>query len=257
MARLDKTMTVESSTLALEDQAQLTGVRDGSLLLVADGIGGAAAGDQASRLATETVVGFTLSLLPWFFSLEDDDDELQHLMESAIRRCQKAVANSPRTGPGSGTTLTIVYVVFPCAYVVHVGDSRAYLFRSGELQQLTTDQTVAQRLVDSGAMESSEVRGSRMAHMLWSAIGGEQPPTVEVRRVGLESGDVLLACTDGLTRHVSDDRIGRLLQTSPTLADACESLVAEANQEGGTDNITVAVGRFGPIAAENVAPTPE
>jgi PPM family protein phosphatase len=123
-----------------------------------------------------------------------------------------------------------------------VGDSRCYMLRDGELTQITRDQTMAQAMVDVGAMQAEEVADSDLAHRLTSSIGGhETHPTVT--RVDMTWGNVLLLCSDGLTRHVSDDRLREVLRSMTSAQQACETLLREALDGGGSDNITVVVGR--------------
>jgi serine/threonine protein phosphatase PrpC len=140
------------------------------------------------------------------------------------------------------TTLTLYLGVWPRAYLLQVGDSRCYLLRQGELTQITRDQTLAQYMVDVGAMKKEEVAGTRFEHTLTSSIGGQQTePTVS--RIDMSWGHVLLLCSDGLTRHVSDERIRDVLRSMTTARQACETLLQEALDGGGTDNITIVVGR--------------
>jgi serine/threonine protein phosphatase PrpC len=140
------------------------------------------------------------------------------------------------------TTLTLFLSIWPQAYLLQVGDSRCYLLRDGELTQITRDQTMAQEMVDLGIMRPDQVAGTRLEHTLTSSIGGSQSqPTVT--RVDMNWGHVVLLCSDGLTRHVSDDRIREVLRSMTSAEQACETLLQEALNGGGTDNITVVVGR--------------
>ena len=140
------------------------------------------------------------------------------------------------------TTLTLFLSVWPRAYLLQVGDSRCYLLRNGELTQITRDQTMAQEMVDLGIMKPEQVAGTRLEHTLTSSIGGSHnQPTVT--RFDMNWGHVLLLCSDGLTRHVSDDRIREVLRSMTSARQACETLLQEALDGGGTDNITVVVAR--------------
>jgi protein phosphatase len=144
-----------------------------------------------------------------------------------------------------GTTLTMAYVLWPRLYVVHAGDSRCYLLREGAMEQVTTDQTIAQKLVEQGTLTPDQARASRWNHVLWSCIGGGSPDlSVEVYKTNLRVGDSLLLCTDGLTTVVSDCRIHELLTQSPGAAEACRRLCDAANEAGGPDNSTVVVAHF-------------
>ena len=140
------------------------------------------------------------------------------------------------------TTLTLYLGVWPRAYLLQVGDSRCYLLRHGELTQITRDQTMAQELVDPGVMPAELVAGTRLAHTLSSSIGGRQTDP-QVTRFDMTWGHVLLLCSDGLTRHVPDERIRDVLRSMTSAKQACEDLLQEALDDGGTDNITIVVGR--------------
>ncbi len=150
-----------------------------------------------------------------------------------------------------GTTLTMAYVIWPELYVVHVGDTRAYLHRSGRILQITTDHTVGNAL--AGERIAPAIR-----RILWNIIGGGssdlQPA---VYHLTLEAGDTLLLCTDGLTRHLSDDRIQAVLNESPTTEAACDRLVRETNDQGGKDNVTTVVARFKPGSTDRDASSAE
>jgi protein phosphatase len=123
-----------------------------------------------------------------------------------------------------------------------VGDSRCYLLRRGELTQITRDQTMAQELVDLGVLTGADAPGSRLAHTLSSSIGGRQTAPV-VTGFDMTWGNVMLLCSDGLTNHVSDERIRDRLRSMTSARQACEDLLQEALEGGGSDNITVIVGR--------------
>jgi serine/threonine protein phosphatase PrpC len=140
------------------------------------------------------------------------------------------------------TTLTLYLGVWPRAYLLQVGDSRCYLFRNGELRQLTRDQTMAQELIDLGVLTRSETPPARLARTLSSSLGGRQTAPV-VTRFDMNWGTVVLLSSDGLTNHVSDDRIRDRLATMGSARQACEDLLAEALEDGGSDNISIIVGR--------------
>ena len=140
------------------------------------------------------------------------------------------------------TTLTLLLSVWPRAYLLQVGDSRCYLLRNGELTQITRDQTMAQEMVDLGIMKPEQVAGTRLEHTLTSSIGGSHTQP-SVTRFDMNWGHVVLLCSDGLTRHVSDDRIREVLRSMTSARQACEALLQEALDGGGTDNITVVVAR--------------
>jgi len=143
------------------------------------------------------------------------------------------------------TTLTMAHVVWPRAYVVHVGDSRCYHLRASSIRQVTKDQTVAQRLVDAGALGVEAAKTDPMSHVLTQAVGSSEAVLVpEIVTIDLERGDAIVLCTDGLTKHVSDEDIARHAASASSAREACEVLVQDALDAGGTDNVTVTIGRF-------------
>ena len=146
---------------------------------------------------------------------------------------------------GMATTLTLYLGHWPRAYLLQVGDSRCYLLRGDELVQISRDQTMAQELVDMGVMRPADVAGTRLEHTLSSSIGGRQTAPV-VTRFELTWDTVVLLCSDGLTRHVSDERIAERLRETRSSRDACEALLQDALAGGGSDNITAVVRRTMP-----------
>jgi serine/threonine protein phosphatase PrpC len=146
------------------------------------------------------------------------------------------------------TTLTLYLGVWPRAFLLQVGDSRCYLLRDGELTQITRDQTMAQELIDLGVLTRTDASSTSLAHTLSSSIGGRQTAPA-VTRMDLAWGNVVLLCSDGLTRHVSDERIRHHLRSMTSAEQVCEDLVREALEGGGSDNVTVVVRRA--VASES------
>jgi serine/threonine protein phosphatase PrpC len=220
-----------------------------SLAMVADGVGGAARGETASRIALQAVTRYVSRATRCYFGAAEDDD--QALLDALREGAHQSHAELIRLGEkdadyrGMATTLTLYLGVWPRGYLLQVGDSRCYLLRNGDLTQITRDQTMAQAMVDVGAMKAEEAANSRLAHTLTSSIGGSQTdPTVT--RFDMDWGHVLLLCSDGLTRHVSDERIRDVLRSMTSAKQACETLLQEALDDGGSDNITILVGRAVP-----------
>ena len=144
-----------------------------------------------------------------------------------------------------GTTMTMVYIVWPRAFVVHVGDSRCYLLRKNMLEQITVDHTVSEIMAAAGQISREEVRNSPMSHALWNVLGGRSDElSVDVYKLTLEAEDLLLLCTDGLYDMVPADKLDELLKSSENAATICRKLIDLANESGGKDNITVIVSRF-------------
>jgi protein phosphatase len=136
----------------------------------------------------------------------------------------------------------MLVAIWPRVYVVHVGDSRAYRLRDGTLEQLTTDQTMAQAMIDSGEWTRAIADASPLKHVLVSALGSQQVDP-QIRSLDLERQDVVLLCTDGLTKHVSDDEIRDRLTRGDSSAAMCHSLIDLALSRGGADNVTVVIGK--------------
>jgi PPM family protein phosphatase len=249
VADLRKSVELHHTSLPYGDESELRGGLQGRLLLVADGVGGNAAGAYASNLAAEGVVQYLLNAMHWLHSFDadgDDDflDDLKAAVYSSQQRIQHAAEDLPTTA-GMATTITLAYLIWPNAYVVHVGDSRAYLIRGSELRLLTHDQTVAQELADVGLISVDQVDRHPFAHVLSSLVGTKPEqlnPTV--LKAQLEDGDALLLCTDGLTRHLKDSQIRDVVAEGLSAEETCRRLIAMVNDAGGTDNTTVIMSRF-------------
>ena len=248
IADLNKSLRLHQSSLSINDYETLFGRSQGQLFLVADGMGGHAAGERASHLAVETVTANVLNTMPWFFRLDSDrDDDLREELAEGLLRCQaamRAAANREPQHEGMGTTLTMPYLICPRLSAVHVGDSRCYIHREGDLKQITKDHTFAQQIQDSRALDSEEI-DDRWHNTLWNYIGGDSDELKpEVSKAQLRLGDTVLLCTDGLTKHVSDEAICAFLGEDLPANDVSVRLVNAAKEDGGSDNITVVVVRF-------------
>lgn len=253
---LRKSLHVHHTSLGLDNGTHLNGDTQGQLLLVADGLGGHASGERASTLAVDCLAHFAVNAMHWCARLDDcDDEQVFAEWQQALRQCDAQVHAEGDAQPerhGMGTTLTMAYVAWPNAYVLHAGDSRCYLLRDGRLEQVTTDHTLAQKFVDAGMLSPEQADHSRFNHVLWNAIGGTTDDlTAEAHKLALALGDVLLLCTDGLSKEVDDERIAEILGRPLPAADICQQLVAAANQAGGSDNSTVVVAKF--IAKDETA----
>jgi protein phosphatase len=249
IADLRKSLHLFQTSLAMDDQSRLFGGSQGKLLLVADGMGGAATGERASTLVVDSVAAYILNTLQWFFRLEEHHEEdFVEDLKAALKRSEEDLSAEAEAIPhrhGMGTTLTMAYIVWPRLFIVHAGDSRCYLFHRRRLKQVTTDHSYAQEFVDAGVIEPEEAEKSRWSHLLWNVIGGKGDEVrPEVHKAGLSAGDSVLLCTDGLTYHVSDDKIAELLGSDLSAAELCQQLVDAANDAGGSDNITVIAARF-------------
>ena len=248
VADLTKAMLVRQTSLPADDHTRLFGTPPGHLMAVADGLGGQAGGELASGLAVHTLARYVLDTLPWFLRARDEEGDLADDLRTALEECQRAVEQAAGTDPAHrrmGTTLTLAYVQWPRLYVVHAGDSRAYLLRGGRLHRVTRDHTIAQQLVDRGALTAEQAAESRWNHVIWNCVGGGRHElNPDVHKVTLQPDDRLLLCTDGLTKGVPDGRVAEVLAGSGGAAESAQRLVDEANATGGSDNVTVVVARF-------------
>lgn len=249
VADLNKSMRVQGTSLHLDDQTRIYGGSQSKLLVVADGMGGEAEGERASTIAVDQLTTYVLNSLSWCFRLEEDSEhDFEEHLKDALKSCQESIHTASSGRPelrSMGTTLTMAYVVWPRAFVVHVGDSRCYLMRKGRLEQVTVDHTLANILADTGRMGREEARKSPMGHALWNAIGGRSEDlSVDVYKLSLERGDTLMLCTDGLYDMVPDEKLAVVLNASDSAEAACRNLIDLANTNGGNDNVTVIVSNF-------------
>jgi protein phosphatase len=219
------------------------------LFMVADGMGGRAAGETASALAIDSVGSFVLESLKWFAQCQGDEQDqvladFQRALADASSRVQAEGAEHAELH-GMGTTLTLAYSLNDELFVAHAGDSRCYLCRSRALYRLTRDHTLVDELVRRGGISAEEAKQHHWRHIISNALGGGCPEVkVEVHKLQLEVGDLVLLCSDGLTEMLSDEKISQILQSETDPEQACRQLVACANEEGGKDNITVVVAHF-------------
>ena len=246
IATMHKLMEIQQTSLPHQTREHLTSGAMARLILVADGVGGSAAGEEASGLALESVASYVTTSMQCFYKMEKGpDSDLMSALETSVRNSHQMVQSAAAANPayrGMATTLTVVHVLWPRAYIVQVGDSRCYLFRDAEVTQLTRDQTLAQGLVDEGVMSADTAEHSPLSNVLSSAVGKEITPATS--KVELESEDILLLCSDGLTKHLTDEQIREFLADGDSAETTCRSLVTAALDGGGTDNVTVVVCRF-------------
>ena len=226
----------------------------GYIMAVADGMGGAAAGEVASREALVEAFRLIQRSPKWLLSLDDPttrESEIQAFFDRTkmyLAGMHAALLRRGVTDPskaGMGTTLTVAYSVGFDLFVVHVGDSRAYHFREGTLRHMTRDHTVAQALADSGAIGREGVTGHPQRHVLTQVLGGHGGwLRGDTHHQRLQPGDSVIVCTDGLTGPVPDEDIAQVLGRTTSSEAACASLVGLALDRGAPDNITVIVARY-------------
>jgi protein phosphatase len=226
----------------------------GHLMVVADGMGGHRGGEVASRSALVNTLQLILRSPRWALNLSDPatrEKEISDLLErsrgylAAVHASLRQQADGDASLDGMGTTLTGVYTVGADLFVLHVGDSKAYLVRGGAIRKITRDHTVAQHYADLGVIPQEAVPSHRMHHMLTRAIGG---PTDDLQgdlhHLRIEDGDRVLLCSDGLTDMASDEEILGVVNSRPTSDEACKRLIELALAGGGRDNITVIVAGY-------------
>lgn len=248
MATIHKRVAVVGTNVDIRKRIPPEEQRVAYLAMVADGVGGGVGGGDASATALETVMQYVDNSVSVYYGGESDSDKFMELLKEAAMRAHEAVlARREETGARGtmATTLTLYIGLWPTYYLLQVGDSRYYVWRSGKLTQITRDQTVAQELVDRGVLTLSAAARTPMAHVLSSAIGSDTTTPV-VTRLRADWMNVHLLCSDGLTKHVTDERIAEVLSSMTSAKQACEQLLKEALDGGGTDNITVVIGRAVP-----------
>ena len=219
------------------------------VMIVADGMGGHAAGEVASRMALSAIVSLALDIPDWILKLNEEyAREIEDRTRARVREVGALLVKEAAQDPalsGMGTTLTAARSLGRDLQITHVGDSRAYLFRGGRLHRLTRDHTYAQLLVDLGRLPSTDQADPRHRHILTNALGGsDRDVKVDIDLMKLEDGDRVLLCSDGLTEMVDDKTIAGILAGTSGSQQACETLVHHALDNGGRDNVTVIVAGY-------------
>jgi serine/threonine protein phosphatase PrpC len=218
-------------------------------MVVADGLGGCLGGEVASRTAIGVLADLVLSTPDWIMRLNDQlAQEISRRFSERFQMVRETLRQRARSDPslaGMATTMTVSCSLGADLVVSHVGDSRAYLFRQGELHRLTRDHTLAQEMVDHGRKPTSPSVLQQLRHVLTNALSsGTMDARPEVHWLRLQDGDALLLCTDGLTDMVTDEAIADILRRPCTAAETCGYLIDQALAAGGRDNVTVSLGRY-------------
>ncbi len=240
--------------VALAEQVVTADDRPITLLLVADGMGGAQAGDTASALAASTVRAELLVQLVAQPPAAEDDTAWQALLAAAVQSANTQVYQKARSQPqyqGMGTTMTIAVLLGRRTHIAHVGDSRAYLCnRHGvtdtqqQIAQLTVDHSLVARLVDIGQLSPDAARTHPQRNIIYRALGGYQHVDVDTQSQSIAAGDVLLLCSDGVTTHLTDTEVAQLVFAAQQPVDVCRQCIDYANERGGSDNIGVALAQI-------------
>ena len=245
IASFYRAMKVHASSIDASNFHLLSTYTRGFLFLVADGVGAFSQAAEGSATAVQAVSEHILEMSE--VSLQSDptrEQEVVARVKSFVEKAHELLRGDTRAEkPGSNaTTFTMALGIWPRWIVAHVGDSRMYAFRNGELRQLTTDQTMAQAMIEAGAMSKEAAEQSHWKHVLTSALGSPQIEP-EITVLDIERGGIVMLCTDGLTRHVSDAEIKERLGQGGTAESICRDLVDQALARGGVDNVTVLVSK--------------
>ena len=224
----------------------------GYVAVVADGMGGHAGGEVASRTAIIVFFHLLFDTPDWVLKVDDQSAaKILDRVTDRYRSLDSLLDERARIDPnlrGMGTTMTLTYSIGFDLFLAHAGDSRAYLCRDGALRQLTRDHTRVQELVDAGVLTREEAATHRLRNVLTNVLGGGVPLTdVDVHRVRLAAGDTVLLCSDGLYDVVKDDEIASILGAAASAEAACRSLVDLALERGAPDNVTAVVSRYAAV----------
>jgi PPM family protein phosphatase len=223
------------------------------LFVVADGMGGHAAGEIASRIAVDSINEFVCLTggdeeITWPFGLDETISYDGNRLKTAVRFANKKVLEATKEKSeyeGMATTVCAVLVDDQVANLAHVGDSRVYLFRDGQLSQLTSDHSWVNEQIQSGVISAEQARTHPLRNVVTRALGGKADLQVDMQTHDFQTGDVLLLCSDGLTTMIPDDEIARVMREgSGDIEATAQELVDAANAKGGEDNITVVLLQF-------------
>jgi len=217
----------------------------GLLILVADGMGGAAAGELASAMAADLIFGHLIGT--WTRETEVTPDRFTLRLREAVELANLQIHTYAREHPevrGMGTTATVAGILGDHIYLAQVGDSRGYLVRHGKAVQITKDQSLTQRLVDAGELTEEEAEASTRRNIILQALGPDPRIRVELTHEQISRGDTLVLCSDGLSGQVKREEIADHVARVGDLEQLCVELIALANSRGGPDNITVVAARF-------------
>ncbi|MFL5619593.1 MAG: PP2C family protein-serine/threonine phosphatase [Gemmatimonadaceae bacterium] len=250
LATVSKRVNVIATNLGTQEHLPVGEQRVAFIAMVADGVGGEEGGAEASATALESCMQYVNDSMSCLYERDVTEATFTDMLQRCAVRSHEAIrqrASVDSQHSTMATTLTLFMGVWPAYYLLQVGDSRYYLWREGRLTQVTRDQTLANDLVDQGILSRAQAPHTQFAHVLSSALGSDTAEPV-VTRLQADWENIHLLCSDGLTKHVSDERIAERLANMTSAKQVCEQLVQDALEEGGTDNITIIVGRGVPRA---------
>jgi protein phosphatase len=237
-------LTTMNATLQPEVRRHVPGGR-GTLFMVADGMGGAAAGEVASAMATDIVL--TELDLRWRKAGDAMPETFARALKAATETANARIHTYATEHPenrGMGTTATVAGILGDTLYLAQVGDSRGYLVRAGKARQITKDQSLMQKLVEAGELTEEEAEVSERKNIILQALGPEPQVKVDLTSQQVRNGDTLILCSDGMSGQMRADDIARIVGEDPDLVATCRKLIDLANENGGPDNITVIAARF-------------
>jgi PPM family protein phosphatase len=248
LARAERALHTLATSLP-QDDVPRTAAEIAYGMVVADGMGGHAAGEVASRVALTALIRDVLETPDWIMRADERQaPRIEGRIAEHYDHANQAVNEEARADPrlrGMGTTMTAAFSFGPMLFLGHVGDSRAYLLRGGQIHKLTRDHSFAQALVDSGVLQPEQAKSRGVKNILLRYLGTSQDHiATDVRHLPLENGDQLLLCTDGLTDMIDDAAIASVLSIAATPTAACQALIDAALDAGGKDNVTVALARY-------------
>lgn len=248
VAELKRAAQVHHASQSNLDDSRHFGANQAHVLLVADSSSAKPGRRSASSLVIDEVMDSILNVVPWSRDLDVvAEAALRQQLKKTVMRCNDEISKVALTMDDSGemaSTMTMAFVRWPTAFIVHAGDSRAFLLRDEDIEQLTTDHTFAQQMVDEGHMDPDRADTSRLARMLWNAVGGDSKVTPELTVKALRPGDSLLLCSGGLATSLDRNVIRDLCAAKTTSRKVCEELVRVAVREGSQDDLTAAMARF-------------
>ena len=237
-------LTADNATLQPEVRTHTSGAK-GTLFMVADGMGGAAAGEIASAMAVEIVLGQLRTA--WLSDASGGAESFVRALKQSAKAANEQIHAYAASHPefrGMGTTATIAGLLGDTLYLAQVGDSRAYLVRDGVARQITKDQSLMQKLIEAGELTEEEAEHSERRNIILQALGPEASIKIDLTHQTVRRGDALVLCSDGLSGQVSKDDIATVVTQESDLTNACRELIDRANAKGGPDNITVIIARF-------------
>ena len=237
-------LSTDNPTLQPEVRTHTMGPK-GTLFMVADGMGGAAAGEIASAMAVEAVLNEMRA--SWMTEKAATSEAFVRAIKQATKAANEQINTYAVNHPefrGMGTTATVAGLFGDTLYLAQVGDSRAYVVRNGVARQITKDQSLMQKLIEAGELTEEEAEHSERRNIILQALGPEPTIKVDLTHQLVRRGDTLVLCSDGLSGQVSKDEIASIVKDEPDLTAACKRLIDRANEAGGPDNITVIVARF-------------